>query len=159
MRNCYIQNEMKKEYKINTPDDFIGIIKDVLSVENLKGNHSVILALYGDLGAGKTTFTQKLGKYLGVKESITSPTFTIVKQYCIDYHEQFERLVHIDAYRFESEAEAGPVFIKETLDQPNIVACVEWPERLVSILPKNTIDLYFTILENDVRKVTVSYKE
>ena len=67
--------------------------------ENKSG--ASILALYGDLGAGKTTFTQTLGEILGIKEDITSPTFVIMKRYQTA-NESFRSLIHIDAYRLNS---------------------------------------------------------
>src|ERR1035437_464305 len=74
----------------------------------MKNNKAKVVALSGDLGAGKTTLTQELAKLLGVKENVVSPTFIIMKIYKINsskYNSHFKQLVHIDAYRLESPAE------------------------------------------------------
>ena len=65
-----------------------------------KSEGAVVCALHGDLGAGKTTFTQTLARELGVEEIVTSPTFVIMKNYELT-NQPFEKLVHIDAYRIE----------------------------------------------------------
>src|ERR1700733_3565857 len=63
-----------------------------------------VVGLYGDLGSGKTTFTQAVAKILGITEVVNSPTFVIEKIYKLE-HERFEHLIHIDAYRLEKSSE------------------------------------------------------
>src|SRR3989339_216079 len=63
------------------------------------------LALVGDLGAGKTTFTQGLVAALGSSARVKSPTFTVMNEYVVDRHPTVQRVVHIDFYRFTTEAE------------------------------------------------------
>lgn len=116
----------------------------------------MVITLEGDLGAGKTTFTQELGRNLGVTEQVTSPTFTIMKQYELD-HELFDTLVHIDAYRFESEEEARPLRLEEIFTIPRAIVCVEWPERIPSLIPKTATSLTISIIEDEKRLVTVQY--
>ncbi len=115
---------------------------------------STIVALHGDLGAGKTAFVQEIGKILGVQETITSPTFTIMRQYDVG-SEKFDSLVHIDAYRLESENEIGPLKIAELLTKPRTLICIEWAERLGSVLGEQTIHLAFTINEDESRTVKI----
>jgi tRNA threonylcarbamoyladenosine biosynthesis protein TsaE len=68
---------------------------------------ALVVALYGDLGAGKTTLTKEIARQLGIKENVNSPTFVLIKNYKLKrsrfYVPCFTTLVHIDAYRFDSE--------------------------------------------------------
>jgi tRNA threonylcarbamoyladenosine biosynthesis protein TsaE len=98
-----------------------------------------VLALHGDLGAGKTTFVRGLARAWGIKEPVTSPTFNLYSIY------QGERqLIHLDAYRLNSEADLDALMIEDFLRSPWCFA-VEWPERIPDALPENTWHLYLTI--------------
>lgn len=145
---------MKDSYTINAPQDFQRIITDVLTWSDQTGGETVVLALQGNLGAGKTTFTQQLAKQLGVTEPVTSPTFTIMKQYELPAG-KFSNLVHIDAYRFESEAEAAPLRFGEVFAQPRAIVCVEWPEYIASLIPSSAVWLTIKNSEDETRTVTV----
>jgi L-threonylcarbamoyladenylate synthase len=81
----------------------------------------IVLALSGDLGCGKTVFSQSIGKLLGVKSKITSPTFVIVNDY--------GQLLHFDLYRLSTESDFNEIKFKEYFHD-NIVACIEWPENM-----------------------------
>lgn len=113
-----------------------------------------MIVLSGELGAGKTTFVQQLAAHLGVREPITSPTFTIMKQYPL-VHEQFDTLVHIDAYRFEDESEAVPLRLGEIMQTPRTITCLEWPERIAAVVPQNAVRVQIEIAEGEKRTVTV----
>ncbi|WP_093045452.1 tRNA (adenosine(37)-N6)-threonylcarbamoyltransferase complex ATPase subunit type 1 TsaE [Thalassobacillus cyri] len=102
-----------------------------------------VLTLEGDLGAGKTTFTKGLGQGLGVKRTINSPTFTIVKEY-----EGRIPLYHIDAYRLEdSEEDIG----FEEYFQGDGVTVVEWAQFIQEYLPERRLDLTITYLDESGR--------
>src|SRR6478609_5758599 len=90
----------------------------------------VVLALHGDMGVGKTTFVQGLAEGLGVKEHVTSPTFAI---YSV-YQGKSRKLVHLDAYRLDKEAQLESLLLDELLISPYILA-VEWPEKTGAWLP------------------------
>lgn len=147
---------MDREYIVHEPESFVAVVEDILVYQRLQQLGTIVIALEGDLGAGKTTFTQILGKELGVTESITSPTFTIMKQYELD-HELFAVLVHIDAYRFESEDEAVPLRLEEVFHIPRAIVCVEWPERIPTLLPKRAIAITISITDNEERNVKVRF--
>ncbi len=88
-----------------------------------------VILLAGDLGAGKTTFTQGFGKGLGVPEQITSPTFTLVHTY-----EGRLKLVHVDVYRLELLQEVIDLGLPELIDEQGAVALIEWGEAAAPAL-------------------------
>ncbi len=94
------------------------------------------LALHGDLGVGKTTFVQGLARGLGVTEPVTSPTFTI-----FTLHRGANRtLVHMDAYRLESDRQIDALMLEDFLVSPWCLA-VEWPEKIAAWIPANALHL------------------
>lgn len=102
-----------------------------------------VITLTGDLGVGKTTFTKGLGEALGIKRTINSPTFTIVKS----YHAEIP-LHHIDAYRLEdSEEDIG--FDDYFFDQA--ITVVEWPQFIDSFLPKDRLEISIERLDEESR--------
>jgi tRNA threonylcarbamoyladenosine biosynthesis protein TsaE len=149
---------MDRDYKLSKPEEFQMVIEDLFYQYRDTRKSNLLIALKGDLGAGKTTFTQELGKMLGVTEPITSPTFTIMKQYEL-VHELFDRLVHIDAYRFESKEEAKPLRLDEVFTTPRAIICVEWPERIPTLIPKDAISIVITITDGEERSVRIHYPE
>lgn len=145
-----------KKYIVPTPTDFTDLITDLM--QDIPGDQTtaVTLALVGDLGAGKTTFTQQLASHLGVEEPIVSPTFGIMKVYELSDHQYYDQLVHIDAYRIEDQNETGPLRLSELFTQPRTLVCVEWPERIANAMPQPVTTLTFAICEADTREVVVS---
>ena len=104
----------------------------------LRPDHT--LALHGDLGVGKTTFVQGLAQGLGVRETVTSPTFAI---YAV--HRGADRtLVHLDAYRLDGARQLEDLLLDEFLVSPWVLA-VEWPERVADWLPRGTTHLELSI--------------
>jgi tRNA threonylcarbamoyladenosine biosynthesis protein TsaE len=99
--------------------------------KSLKGGE--VLALSGDLGAGKTTFTQYLSKALSVKQHVNSPTFVIMKIYKTGLH-PMQHLVHVDAYRIENEEGLEDLGLDEYINHPHAVVVIEWAEKLKKYL-------------------------
>ena len=145
---------MNKEFRIKNPKDFELVIKDILNWHKDKGKKNLVIALQGDLGAGKTALTKILGEYLGVSEIINSPTFVIMKQYELS-HELFDLLVHIDAYRIEDESEIGPLRLSEIIKRPKTIVCIEWPDLIPSIIPDQAVKVNIEIEQGETRKVSV----
>ena len=109
-----------------------------------------VLALHGEMGAGKTTFAKALCKEMGVIDNISSPTFSIINQYAT---KDGAVIYHMDLYRIKNEAEAIASGVEDCLLSGN--AClVEWPEKAEGIFPEDTLHLYFTSLDLDTRKIT-----
>ena len=123
--------------------------------ENKSSEHASIIALAGDLGAGKTTLVQHLARALGVTEPVVSPTFVLMKRY-MTTHPVFTSLVHIDAYRIESEKELAPLHLKRVFADPNALVCIEWPERLGGALPKDTVSVTLTPEGEHQREVSIN---
>lgn len=106
-----------------------------------------VILLSGDLGSGKTTFSQFLGKYLGVKRHMTSPTFNIIKSYNADV-----KLHHMDCYRLEdSEEDLG---FDEYFNDTDI-ALVEWPQFIAEFLPEDAIKINIQYENENERLVTI----
>ncbi|MDB5254887.1 MAG: hypothetical protein JWL92_263 [Candidatus Nomurabacteria bacterium] len=112
------------------------IAEEILSSLIPSGHGATVLALQGDLGAGKTTITKSLATLLGVQETVVSPTFVIAKYYQTS-NALFETMVHVDAYRIESLDELGPLNWERLLQQPKTLVIVEWPEKIEGALPSN----------------------
>lgn len=105
------------------------------------GASGEVIALEGDLGTGKTTFTQALARELGVKRPVTSPTFTLVGEYPLPGTSR--RLVHMDLYRLSGEADLDALGFYEYIQSGDIV-CIEWPDRAGDSIPENAIRIHFT---------------
>lgn len=114
---------------------------------NLKGGEVVLLN--GDLGAGKTTFTQFVFKALGVKEVVNSPTFAILKTYQGKF-----KLHHFDTYRitYEEAIEAG---FDEIFDEGDSVIFVEWSENIAPLLPDKTIEINIKYINENEREFEI----
>lgn len=139
------------EFEVKTPSDFNAIIDELLPF--ISARHPAVLALTGTLGAGKTTFTQCLATRLGVAEHVTSPTFVIMRRYTTtDAH--FKKLVHIDAYRIDSEKEIEVLGIHDMLQDEGSLFVIEWPERIASHIPKGAVQMHIAITNETMRQVT-----
>ena len=103
---------------------------------------ATVVVLQGELGSGKTAFAKALGKMMGINEHIVSPTFVIMKSYNIDW-KGFKKLIHIDAYRLESESELLSLGWNKLVANPEHLILIEWPERVESILPKDSRRIFF----------------
>lgn len=115
-----------------------------------------VLLLEGDLGAGKTTFTQVLATHLGVDTPVHSPTFILKKEYTATHH-LFTKLVHIDAYRFTHPQEAKVLRLDDDLKQQGTLVVVEWPSKMHYL--QADIAVSFSVVDDDTREVTLTYAE
>ena len=113
-----------------------------------------VITLRGDLGVGKTAFVKLLGAHLGVEEEITSPTFVIMKSYPIAY-QGFTTFTHIDAYRVEHEEEMRVLGFEALCTDPLRVMCIEWPEKIPHLIPRDVLEISVTLHDNHTR--TLSY--
>lgn len=116
-------------------------------------SHATVLAFTGDLGSGKTAFTQGVARALGVTTDITSPTFVIEKIYKLE-GQAFEHLVHIDAYRLASGKELSHLGWEELLANPKNLIVVEWPELVADVMPEYARKLTFAFIDESTRSIS-----
>ena len=99
----------------------------------------IVIALIGNLGSGKTTFTQGFAKGLGISENVGSPTFKLVSE----YDGQKGKLIHVDAYRLEGIDDFLNIGGEDILATPKAIILIEWGDKLESILPPDAIRISF----------------
>lgn len=121
-------------YSFASHDETIAFGKEMATF--LSSN--AILALSGDLGAGKTTFVQGLALGLGIEEPVTSPTFVLLNNYQ-------DRLFHFDLYRLKNPSDFTSLGFEEYFQKGGICA-IEWPDRISSLLPPETIYIDFSYI-------------
>lgn len=118
----------------------------------LKGGETI--GLIGDLGAGKTVFVQGLAKGLGIKETVNSPTFVLMKLYAIhNPRSTIHDLVHIDAYRLNNSEELKNIGLEEYLGRKDRVVVIEWAEKVKDLLPKSSVIIEFKEGQNENQRI------
>lgn len=130
------------QYILNTAEDTILLGKKVAQTIP----SGTIIALSGDLGAGKTTFVQGLAQGLDIVDPIQSPTFTLLNIY--------QNLYHFDLYRLKNESDFLGLGFDEYFQKDGICA-IEWPERIPSLLPSHTLFIAFSYSDQQ-RTATIS---
>ena len=133
-------------------------------------NVAVVLALRGDLGAGKTTFLQGFAKGLGIEEVVNSPTFVILKRFMISATSslrsaprgawrgspKFKNFYHIDCYRLEKPEEILQLSFEEIISSPENIIAIEWPEKIKGLLPPKIISIDFNHLKENKREIIIN---
>ena len=113
-----------------------------------------LIALYGQMGAGKTTFTTALCKVLGVREdAVSSPTFAIVNEYKAA---SGDSVFHFDFYRITKLAEALDIGFYDYMDS-GCLCIMEWPENIEELLPEETLKVHISVSDDEVR--TLSWED
>ncbi len=124
-----------------------GIASRVLSRGKEKAR-ATIITLQGDLGAGKTTFTQGFYKGLGIKRVPNSPTFILMRRSALSRksfgQSGLKNVYHVDAYRIRAGRDMHVLGFGELLENPENLFLIEWPEKISEILPKKRISIRFT---------------
>ena len=122
---------------------------------------ALVVGLTGDLGAGKTAFTKCVADILGIKDSITSPTFILEKIYPISENKYFgahiTKLVHIDAYRLNDGREMSALDWGSVIKDEHALVLLEWPEQVATALPRSIIMLSFEHVDEGTRSVSGEY--
>lgn len=119
---------------------------------------ATVVGLYGNLGSGKTTFTQAAAKALGVVGSVSSPTFLILKSYKLAAS-SYKLLHHIDAYRLKIGDELRTLRFDELLCDPANLIFVEWADKVADVLPRNHIKLSFEFIDENTRRMTIANRQ
>lgn len=134
-------------------------IKDIEQMVNLGSliasfaTPNLVIGLNGDLGAGKTVLTKGIGKYLGIKRVINSPTFTIMKIYDTT-NEEIKKLYHLDVYRLDS---AESDFELEEYFYLDGLTVIEWSIIIEDILPKDMWNIRINIINENERLVEIEH--
>lgn len=137
-----------------SPQETQEIARRILS--NLKKGG--VIALYGELGSGKTTFAQGIARALGITQRVVSPTFLIRKEYSIPTKNNIRKLYHLDLYRLQSAKEVDAIGIREIMNEQDALVLIEWPEKIIESLPTSTIHIIFEYIDETTRKITIRMK-
>ncbi|HNY24269.1 MAG TPA: tRNA (adenosine(37)-N6)-threonylcarbamoyltransferase complex ATPase subunit type 1 TsaE [Bacteroidales bacterium] len=113
------------------------------------GRHGVV-AFYGQMGAGKTTFIKKLCAVLGAEDMVNSPTFTLVNEYLST---DKTPIYHFDFYRINKLEEAADMGCEEYFYAPGALCLIEWPELVEPLLPEDTVRLQLDVLPTGERRI------
>lgn len=111
-----------------------------------------IIALHGEMGAGKTTLVSAICRALGSNDTVGSPTYAIINQYKTANGAD---IFHMDWYRLKDEEEAVQAGVEDALYSSNI-CLVEWPERAPGVLPAGTLHLYLEAVEQETRRISTT---
>lgn len=113
---------------------------------------ATLITLSGELGAGKTAFTQGVAHALGVADAVTSPTFVLEKIYKLGSStSKFARLIHIDAYRLEKGSDLGALGFDELLRDAGNLVLLEWPEKVADALPEPAVKISIKVRPDNSR--------
>ena len=108
-----------------------------------------LITLYGDLAAGKTTFTKGVCEYLNADQAATSPTFTLINEYAGDMP-----IFHFDCYRIKHPDEIIMLGFKEYLEKDGVVL-IEWPEQIAKHIPEDSIELHINYVDEETREIEI----
>lgn len=131
--------------------------KSLLESLNPSTESATTIFLSGNLGAGKTTFTQLLASELGVEETVVSPTYVILKKYSLPDGKKWRTLIHTDLYRLDNLRDAEILGLHTLAADPTNLLMIEWPKQIpdLNIKPTVTIDLETT--DEDHRQIEIIY--
>ena len=113
-----------------------------------------IIAFHGNMGSGKTTLIHALCDAKQVKDVVGSPTFSIINEYYFFANGAEKKIFHIDLYRLRDEQEAIQVGVEDCLDSDHI-CLIEWPEKIPSLLPGDTLHVFIQPVNEETRKLTI----
>ncbi|MDP3402654.1 MAG: tRNA (adenosine(37)-N6)-threonylcarbamoyltransferase complex ATPase subunit type 1 TsaE [bacterium] len=126
--------------------------REFVSTLHPKQDSATLVTLSGNLGAGKTAFTQAVARTLGVTDTVTSPTFVLAKSYELSGTE-FSKLVHIDAYRLTEGKDLKALDLAQTLKDAQTLVLLEWPEMVVDGLPQADVAITLTVRTDTERDI------
>ncbi|MFO8001305.1 MAG: tRNA (adenosine(37)-N6)-threonylcarbamoyltransferase complex ATPase subunit type 1 TsaE [Marinilabilia sp.] len=127
---------MAHQFTIHSEREIDKIAEEFLP---LLRDHKVV-AFYGEMGVGKTTFIKGLCKHMGVSGHVTSPSFAIVNEYAADYG---ETIYHFDFYRLKNVEEVFDMGYEDYFFS-GVVCLIEWPEKVAEVLPSDRLDVYMS---------------
>lgn len=144
-----------KKYITNSPVQTKNLAKKLAK----QFKNGEVLGLVGELGSGKTQFVKGLAEYFSIKQTVTSPTFVLLKPYSIPRRDasgsiegKVEKIIHVDCYRLDNAEELLAIGLQEYLNKNNLVA-IEWAEKVRDILPKDTVWIKFKLGKNKKQRI------
>ena len=140
---------MQSHHSSKNIDETWAVASDLIK----KTDHHIFF-LYGDLGSGKTTFTQGIGKAVGISHHLQSPTFIIMRSYELN-DSRWSMLYHVDLYRIESIHEIEELGVIDLMSDPKNLFVIEWPEKLAPFFPPKRTDIHFTYQDENVREIEI----
>lgn len=126
------------------------ILKKPISVP-----HALVIGLIGELGSGKTTFTQGFAQGLGIKERVLSPTFVLMRQYVLK-KKTFQAFIHIDCYRLHNQKELIPLGWRTLVKNPQNLILIEWADRVAGLFPPAHIIIAFRTANETTRAISIA---
>ena len=144
------------QYEAVDETQLVEIADEFITELDPRAQLAQLVALEGELGAGKTTFVQKSAQILGVTDPIQSPTYVIERVYLLPEEADFRKLIHIDAYRLDDPEELLRLGWGEKIKNPSNLIMLEWPERVEDILPEQYHRLTFSVADEGTRDVSVT---
>lgn len=141
----------------NNLEDTFSFAKEFVGNLAPRADAATVVALYGDLGSGKTSFVQGAAKALDIDATIISPTFVIERVYKLT-NQKFDHLIHIDCYRIDASKEIALLGWDEKIANPRNVIFVEWAERIGELLPENTVRVSFEFVNEMARNISINSK-
>lgn len=153
------------KYKTENLNDFKKVVEDFFDFLNSNKTDKNVILLSGNLGAGKTTFVQALGKLFKIKSKINSPTFVLMKRYLINSGRPtsgklYRNLYHMDAYRLEGKdikKELEILKLSEIIENKENLILIEWGELIEKYLPKKIIKINIKDKGENSREVDIKF--
>jgi tRNA threonylcarbamoyladenosine biosynthesis protein TsaE len=122
--------------------------------QKILGKVQNVIALSGDLGAGKTTLTQEIGKQLGITENMVSPTFVIMKMYDLSSSYPWKKLIHIDAYRLKGSEELLKLGWDDISHNKENLIIIEWPENVKECIDDRALNITLSHTDQNTRTLS-----
>jgi tRNA threonylcarbamoyladenosine biosynthesis protein TsaE len=145
-----------KDFTVASPSGMRDVAREaVAALEAAPRSGAAVLALSGDLGAGKTAFVQALADALGARGPVQSPTYVIMKKHELAASSPWRTLAHIDAYRLAGAADLSAIGWGNLVADPTVLIALEWPERVLGALPASAVPIKFEHENPTTRRVSL----
>ncbi len=145
-------NQTNMDVTVSNLDALPAVARQLLASLSAQTGATVV-ALTGDLGAGKTTLVKALALELGITEEVSSPTFIVARYYDVTHHPYFDQFIHMDVYRLTDPRELDVLRWDVLLRTPRTLIVVEWGNQVASRLPPETRWIHMTTKDETTRHI------